>query len=926
MKNPFTFKFAEHNLFKLLLVCLLFTIGNPLLAQPTMENLDRGLVAMKTNSGVYLSWRLLGSEAYETGFNLYRDGTKITSTPITDRTNYVDNSGNINSSYYVTAVNDGTESEPSKTVGVWGNNIKRINLDVPAGDYSPNDCSVADLDGDGEYEIILKWDPSNSKDNASSGYTDKVFLDAYKLDGTKLWRIDLGKNVRAGAHYTQFMVYDLDLDGKAELVCRTAPGTKDGLGNFLQLGPAANDDDNADYRDSNGRVLSGPQHLTLFNGITGEEVSTVKYQPERGSVSSWGDNYGNRSDRYLGAVAYLDGTKPSVIMTRGYYDKTGIAAYDFDGTALTQRWIFWADDLTGQNPAYEGQGNHQLAVADVDKDGKQEILFGSMAVDHDGSPLYNTKLGHGDAYHVSDLDPDIDGLEVFAVHEDSHVPYGMSFRNAATGEVYWGFDADGDIGRGVSADIDPNYKGYESWSSMANGVFDCKGNKISDNLPQSTGGGNSYNHIVWWDGDLLSEILDRGVINKFNYNTGGTDRLWSIYNEGISTNNYSKANPCLTADIYGDWREEIIMRSSTNDQLVIFNTTDESAHKIYTLMSDPVYRCAIAWQNVSYNQPPHTGYYLGAGMETPTKPNILIAERGEAVERFVLMVTTDGYGSVSPSTGSYVKGDVEISAEPKAGWEFDHWSGDTTGNTSDITLALNEDKAITAHFTLSDPDGWNTFEAEDGNVSNGSIDSNNPGFSGTGFINTDNALDEWCEVIVFAGYEAPYQANIYFANGSSDDRATSVAVNGETQIESLSMPGSGDWTQWEVAETTLNLVKGENTIRLTALTAGGAPNIDRIEIIQSIANGVENTSKASDIKCYPSVVDNNFYVSISSLQNSGAEISVLNMHGQNIIQKNIPNQAQQHVISIDASALNAGIYLVKVKSGAEVYQQKIIKK
>ena len=426
-----------------------------------MEYLDRGVVAVKTDTGVFVSWRLLGTEGSGVTFNVYRDGVKVNATPIMNSTNLQDSAGTTSSKYTVRAVVNGTEQAASAAVSVWGSNYLSVPLSKPADGttpdgvnytYSANDASAGDLDGDGKYELIVKWDPSNSKDNSQSGYTGEVFIDAYKLDGTRLWRIGLGKNIRAGAHYTQFMVYDLDGDGKAEVAMKTADGSKDGTGAVIG-------DGTKDYRNSSGYILTGPEYLTIFNGLTGKVLTTVNYDPPRGTVSSWGDNYGNRVDRFLAGIAYLDGERPSLVMARGYYTRSVLVAYDYRNGQLTKRWTF--DTNTSGNSAYAGQGNHSLSVGDVDNDGKDEIIYGAMAVDDNGTGLYTTKLGHGDAMHFSDLDPDRSGMEVFQVHETPSATAGIEFRDARTGALIWGIPTSADIGRGMAADIDPRYKGAE---------------------------------------------------------------------------------------------------------------------------------------------------------------------------------------------------------------------------------------------------------------------------------------------------------------------------------------------------------------------------------------------------------------------------------------------------------------------------------
>jgi len=599
-------------------VCLFFCFSANA-ATRQMEYLDRGLVAVKVTGGVYLSWRYLGTDNPSVGFNLYRNGVKINNTPITTSTNYTDAQGTNSSTYIVKTVMNGAEIEESKSVSVWAQQYKVLNLRRPPGGtnvdgsytYTPNDCSVGDVDGDGEYEIIVKWDPSNSKDNSQSGHTGNVYLDCYKLDGTFLWRIDLGKNIRAGAHYTQFMVYDLDGDGKAEIVCKTAPGTIDGKGKYVLMG---SDDPHADYRNSSGYVLSGPEYLTVFDGLTGAEIHTIAYKPPRGTVSSWGDNYGNRVDRFLACIAYLDGVRPSVVMCRGYYTRSTLVAYDYKDKKLVERW-YHNSDRSGQG-AY-GEGFHSLAVADVDGDGFDEIIYGSAVIDHDGTLLYRTGFGHGDAMHISNMDPSRPGLEGWFVHEDKASAYGFEFRDLKTGKVIWGEKTGTDVGRGLAADIDPKHPGFEMWSAANNNVYNCKGQVISTRKP-------STNFRIYWDGDLQDELLDGTKVDKW---TGdGTTRLFTAYNYSNAKEiNGTKANPCLSADILGDWREEMIFFDSNDpSKLLIFTTTIPTTHRLFTLMHDPVYRLSVAWQNVVYNQPPHLGFYIGDGLQNVSQPDIYV--------------------------------------------------------------------------------------------------------------------------------------------------------------------------------------------------------------------------------------------------------------------------------------------------------------
>jgi len=580
------------------------------------EKLNRGVVAVKVASGVFVSWRLLGTEDLSVSFNLYRNGTKVNATPITNSTNYQDTAGTTSSSYTVRAIVGGVEQAASPAASVWSNQYLDVPIQQPAGGttpdgvsytYTANDASVGDLDGDGDYEIVLKWDPTNSKDNSQSGYTGNVYIDAYKLNGTRLWRIDLGRNIRAGAHYTQFMVYDFDGDGKAEVVMKTADGTKDGTG--VTIGSST-----ADYRNSSGYVLSGPEFLTVFNGQTGKAMSTIDYVPPRGTVSSWGDNYGNRVDRFLAGVAYLDGVRPSIIMARGYYTRTVVVAFDWRNGSLTRRWTFDSNSSTN-GPSTTGQGNHSLSVADVDNDGKDEIIYGAMTIDDNGARLYNTGLGHGDALHVGDLNPNRSGLEVFKVMENTSAPYGAAVWDAGTGSILWGVYTGVDTGRGMAADIDPTYPGAEVWASGGVGLYSITGTKISSSTP-------SINFGIWWDGDLSRELLDGTKIDKWNYSSKTSTTI--LNGASVASNNGTKATPALSADLFGDWREEVIWRKSDNSALRIYTTTDITSAKIHTLMHDPVYRLSIAWQNVAYNQPPHTSFFLGTNMAASPKPNIYL--------------------------------------------------------------------------------------------------------------------------------------------------------------------------------------------------------------------------------------------------------------------------------------------------------------
>ena len=708
---------------------MLLTMTTGSLAQITptsqMEWLDRGLVAFPTNTAGttnFVSWRLLGTDAEGlTTFDLLRDGEVIAAD--LQKTNFSDTEGAPQSQYQVVTKQNGSAVETSAAVRPWEKRFLELQLDRPAGGihaswdggvqvpyaYYPNDMSVGDVDGDGQYELFVKWESTHAQDNSySKGYTGNTYIDCYKLTPGEeancqlLWRIDLGKNIRDGAHYTQFMVYDFDGDGRAEMMCKTATGSIDGTGNYVNQAatdPAILAHPNTnDYRNSGGHILSGPEYLTVFDGLTGAAIHTTWYLPGRagtgsknpntgadlvesgselGKVSSfpsgfWGDNYGNRSERFLAAVAYINGAdqRPCGIFSRGYYTKAYVWAVSFDGSRLHTEWLHASPSTTqslvfspsgttaikvevdgdilvrngiktapantggvksgdgegivGSNTLY-GNGNHNLSIADVDGDGCDEIIWGAAALDNDGSLLYATGYGHGDAIHLGKMRPDDDDYYVFDVHEEklntSHGSWDL--HNARTGEVlFHGGSAGSDNGRGMAGALSTNFRGYQFWSSDARYPASAETGKTV--ISKSC----SVNFRIYWDGSNVDQLFDGSYqygddlwaqtshaepfIQKYNGN--GFSNVINFYASSYNfpqTANYTKAAPCLQADLLGDWREELILwNKRDSSQVMLFTTWTPTNYMVPTLMHDHTYRMGIAWQNTAYNQPPHLGYYL----------------------------------------------------------------------------------------------------------------------------------------------------------------------------------------------------------------------------------------------------------------------------------------------------------------------------
>ena len=584
----------------LLLVGSIFAFSQPY----SGEKLSRGLIGIPTENGMYFSWRMTLEDAAGLQFDLYRSSNggaevKLNKEPIDRTSDFLDRTVDY------TVDNRWTLKATTGEVATWTRlkgEERNPYLSIPickpedgeiAGEpftYTANDCSVGDLDGDGEYEIILKWSPSNSKRPPQRGFTGNTYLDAYKMDGTKLWRIDLGPNVRSGAATTNFLVFDFDGDGCAEICCKTGDGTVDGLGH--RIGDAQVDWRTWDKKSPTyGKIVNGPEYLTVFEGRTGKELDSKEYIPTRYPLDGWGgvggncgnDNTGGRSDRFTAGVAFLDGKTPSPVMVRGWYGRTVVAAWTFTNGALKHTWTF-----------------------DSAAPGCDEICVGAMTVDHDGKGLFTTGLRHGDALHAGRFIPSRQGMQVFGVHENEgdneivkRTPAVAMF-DGATGEIIWQDGLGQDAGRGVAADIDPRYDGAECWCNIGGLRRGDTGEIICNRKP------DSCNFTIYWDADPLAELLDHVSISKWNWKTESTDLLLKA--EGVVSNNGTKGNPCLSGDILGDWREEVIWASEDQTELRIYSTTIPAVDRRATWMNDRQYRLAIAWQNVAYNQPPHPSF------------------------------------------------------------------------------------------------------------------------------------------------------------------------------------------------------------------------------------------------------------------------------------------------------------------------------
>ncbi len=820
-----------------------------------MEALDRGLVAMKTDSGIYLSWRLLGTEAYSTSFYVYKNNSVIAT--VSDSTNYLDTSGTVSDTYSV------APTSGSKCTGVKafasGDNFIDIPLaplddyiapDGTAYEYEVRDGSVGDLDGDGEYELVVKRE-ANRQHAGAAGF-NHMYMEAYKLDGTVLWRIDMGQNMRAMTEFS-FLVYDFNNDGVAEIACKTAPGTKDGTGQYVtavsQNSSIKSADNTADYHDSNGYILTGPEYYTLFDGRNGEALDTINYPIPRGTNSAndlnkiWGDNYGHRAEKCMSAVAYLDGVNPNIVLWRGiYFGKSGygagrtalagISVNSSNRLVLGNQFDTWSGQTgyTSGNEQYIGQGNHNLTVGDVDGDGYDEILSGGLCIDHTISKaLWCSYRGHGDALHLGNYDPTNNSLEYFTVQEEAGtaydgtvLDYGMTVYDAKDGTQKLHIGDDGDTGRGVMANLGTGGY-YQVWGSD---FYQCNGNS---SFTQSTVQPSTYNFRIFWDGDLYDELWDATnpaktyTPNIFDYNSS-TGAIESIFvSDETRTINGTKATPIVQADIFGDWREEFVVPTADEQAMRVYTTNILTTNKLYTLMHDSMYREAVAWQNQYYKQPPHIGFYVSDSYdkydERAVQPNIkTVTYSGSAPSATATPVKSgvktrnskyliDEDGDYYTAQRNIIGGSGVSGKEGSDVWSF---SGYTYGY---MTAASKNYSALwKCTDAVENNDGKFLLFAANGKTSTFTAKNDIEGISSTGVFSFDFAVPE---TYSNNGYTARGNANsyIYLGDGTDSDitfgfiptvsnsyvTALDFTINGETVHTFTSGADAQSWTHVECA-------------------------------------------------------------------------------------------------------------------------------
>lgn len=699
-----------------LFVLLLLTVSLQGFSQRVTDKLDRGLVAVPANanggsgSGNFVSWRILADEYYDVTYNLYANGALLKSG--LNVSCYTHTAGTNTTKYQVAAVVKGVEQELSSEVTRWNTGYYDIVVssvvdrkgNIVTSQYALNDISLGDVDGDGVVEFLIKRNFTGDI-LASSNTTKFHHYECYNLKGERLWWIDLGPNMISGPdEQYDIVLFDWDRDGKAEALMRgvdnmiihTASGETINVGSTtVDTRSSVNTTANMTYTNQ------GNEYLLYLEGATGQpyEIGSgstpywISYPLPRGNAGDWGDGYGHRSTKHYFGAPFLDGRNPYIFLGRGCYTKHHMKAFSVNPEThkLSLYWE-WGNDEGWGDPWF-GNGFHNFGIADVDWDGRDEIVFGSMVIDDNGNGLSTTGLGHGDAQHCRDFDPYRHGQEIFTCNEDEPA---MNYRDATTSKLYYRLKSTGDDGRALCGNFTNSYPGSLGRSTQSAYISTVSDRPFPETAPGDANAQKNHalvwshlNFRIFWDGDLCDEVLD----------SPGNEREAAVYkfpegriftSSGCNMNNGSKNNPCAQGDIFGDWREEIVVRADNNTKIRIYTTAIPTTFRIPSLWLDHQYRNAMVWQPMGYNQPPHLSYFLGqmegitvapppytmsGRVEIPNNGTISSEHQGQQV---LVCETNDTHITVSDGANP----DVAMFNVPS-------WVQGTNSNKTDGTAVIN---------------------------------------------------------------------------------------------------------------------------------------------------------------------------------------------------------------------------------------------
>jgi hypothetical protein len=875
-------------------------------AQKQMEALNRGLTALNKNGTVYLNWRLYALEDYTVGFNIYRSAnggafTKLNTAEITATTDFLDKTANLTvaNTYYVAPVLKGVDQLKSEMCTLAANTPSRkffpINLQAISGkaftDYNIVHIYPGDFDGDGDFDYLVKRVPVDAT-------TNTILLDCYNNEGVFKWRIDLGPNIETyiGTMTSPVVVADFDSDGKAEIIAKTGESTI--FGNGVKIGDT-DGDGKTDYNGHQGlgnaaNVMAGPEFISLIDGETGAEVDRDNFLA-RGNPCDWGDCYGARMNFIMSSIGYFDGVRPGAVFSRGDGGHMTVDAWQVSSNKLVR---IWAYSSIGKTYALNGWTDfHQIQCIDVDGDGKDEVSWGACMLDHDGKFLYTTKYHHGDRFQITDIDPNRAGLEVFIVQQYNPDLIGSALYDAKTGATIkdWYIPASGDIGRGDAADIDPNSPGLELFDTGTPNLHDAKGKEITGSKP--------FPWVsIWWDGDLLREnFIGVGAegfnpaINKWNTTNNSEDRMFSIYNDWGA---YSVKMPYggrvpLLGDIFGDWREEIFLQSSDGTSFRIYTTDIPSTTRLYTLMQNPAYRTAITAK--MYLCTKYTDYFLGAGMDTPPKPNIVLVGKlndcngvkgGTAVidECGICVAGNTGKVACVKDCNGTVSGTAKLDV-----------CGRCIGGTTAKTACTSVGEAETDACAFV-----------------GITETKNAGYKGTSYLNVDNAVGTSITFNVLAANAGTATLSFRYANGGTVDRPAQISLNGTILPNNLSFPVTEDFTTWKAVDVSLSFIQGTNVVKLISATAEGLGNIDQIGYVSAgVSKGsclITGTSNLELETLNNVIYPNPFYdyLNINQRGDFGYQISTIN--GSEI------ESGKGHDHLEIGHTLVPGLYMIKIQT------------